>query len=458
MFMAAATGMFLALSLPNPSSALEAADRRELVVYRNLNLIDGFGGPARPGMALIVEGDTIREVVPDAKLKEELLADAKFVDLRGGYLLPGLIDSHQHMATPPNRIQAEAQLRRDLYGGITAVRDMGDDLRAVAEYQRAALAGDIEAPDIVYSVLMAGPAFFSDPRTKDANYGVKPGSAPWMQSVTDESDIPRAVARASGTSAYALKLYDDLPPERVLRLTQEAHRQGLKVWAHGMVFPTPPADVVASGVDVISHVCYLAYQVSDPRPTTYKDRRPVESGKLERGDNPEMTAIFRAMAAHGTVLDATLRVYSEYGRRLAANPDMSPRPYCSLALAVTLTRQAMAEGVTLVTGTDGVPPRTENFPALYDELTLFTEKLGMPPAQAIRSATFEGAKIIGLGDEMGSIEPGKLANFIVVRRNPLTSMENLKTIFLTVKRGKRFERSAYRPITAAEMPTICKLD
>ena len=119
---------FAALALAGPTAA-------ETVLYRNATLIDGTGTPARPGMSVLVEGERIKAVTPDAQAAAP--AGARVVDLTGKYLLPGLIDTHEHLATPPNRRQAEASMRRDLYGGVTAVRDMADDLRAVAELTRA---------------------------------------------------------------------------------------------------------------------------------------------------------------------------------------------------------------------------------------------------------------------------------------------------------------------------------
>ncbi len=330
------SALALALAIPllfSSAGAEETAPRPfapatagKLMVYRGVTLIDGRGGPAQPDMAVITDGATITQVFPSARLDTMRLANAEFVDVQGGYMIPGLIDSHQHMATPPNRAQAQAQMRRDLYGGITAVRDMADDLRAVAEYARETRLGEVAGPDIYYAALFAGPDFFDDPRTQAASEGIAPGAAPWMQAITAKTDMPRAVARAAGTSAIAIKLYDNLKPAEVRHITTESHRQGLRVWAHGMVFPTPPSDVVAAGVDVISHTCYLAYQVSNPRPLTYKDRRPVEVAKLANGDNPQMAALFRAMKTRGIVLDATIRVYAEYDRRLAANPAMKPKP------------------------------------------------------------------------------------------------------------------------------------
>lgn len=439
-----------------PPGAMERpfapAEKNARVIYAGVTLIDGHGGPAQPGMAVITEGERIARVLPLSQLDDAARQGATLIDLTGHFLIPGLIDSHQHMATPPNRVQAEAQMRRDVFGGVTAVRDMADDLRAVNEYARAARVGEVPGPDIWAAALFAGPDFFDDPRTAAAAEGVKPGTVPWMRAVDDATNLAEAVTLARGTSAIAVKLYDNLRPQDVRAITAEAHRQGMRVWAHGMVFPTPPADVVGAGVDSISHTCYLAYHISNPRPLTYKDRRLVEIDKLKGGDNPEMAALFRDMAKRGIILDATLRVYQEYDKRLAAKPDMKPRPHCTLEVAAALTAQARREGVTIVTGTDGVPPAAHPWPALYDELDLLNARAGMSRAEVIRAATLDGARVLRQEAEMGSVEAGKLANFLVLTKDPLADLANLKSIRFTVKRGTRLDRTAYRPITAQEMP------
>src|SRR3546814_8802352 len=93
----------------------------------------------------------------------------------------------------PNRTRAEAILRRQLYGVVTAVRDMADDLRAVGDLARASLVGEIPAPDIYYAALMAGPPFFADPRVLSVSRGFAPGTAPWMPAIDAETDLRTAV-------------------------------------------------------------------------------------------------------------------------------------------------------------------------------------------------------------------------------------------------------------------------
>lgn len=89
-------------------------------------------------MDILVRGERIEKVFRHKELDPQIAGTAKVVHVRGQYLMPGMIDAHVHLATPPNRRQAEAVLRRDIYRGVTAVRDMADDLRPVGDLSRFA--------------------------------------------------------------------------------------------------------------------------------------------------------------------------------------------------------------------------------------------------------------------------------------------------------------------------------
>jgi hypothetical protein len=101
-------------------------------------------------------------------------------------------------------------MRRDLFGGVTAVRCMGDDARALAELARAARLHEIPGPDIYYAALFAGPEFFKDPRIAASTQGTAPGKTPWMQAIDDQTDLATAVTLARGTGAIAIKIYANL--------------------------------------------------------------------------------------------------------------------------------------------------------------------------------------------------------------------------------------------------------
>jgi imidazolonepropionase-like amidohydrolase len=421
------------------AAPFEPAAKGQRIVYRHSSLIDGTGASLQHDMAVITDGERIALVEPDSALTPAQLKGAAQVDLAGKYLLPGLIDSHQHFATPPDRPEAEARLKRDIYSGITATRDMADDLRQMADVTRAARVGEIPSPDIYYAALMSGPSFFDDPRTHAVAMGAEAGQVPWMQAIDEKTDMPLAVARAKGTSATAIKIYANLPGDLVKKITEEGHRQGMKVWAHGMVFPATPFEVVDAGVDTVSHTCYLAYQAMDRRPGSYQHRFPLDASLFAR-DNPVMTKLYADMKSRGTVLDATIHVYREVE---AAAKEQGKPPLCTVALAGKLTNQAYRAGVTISSGTDGDTPIEQPWPALFDELQLLHDAAGLPPMSVVQAATLNGARAAGQTNDMGTVEPGKLANLVVLAKNPLYDVANFRSVVLTVKRGRQYRRAEY---------------
>jgi imidazolonepropionase-like amidohydrolase len=270
-----------------------------------------------------------------------------------------------------------------------------------------------------------------------------------MRAVDPRTELPRAIAEAHGTGATAIKIYADLRSEEVAAITREAHRQGLLVWAHAAVFPASPKQVVEAGADVVSHACMLGYQASGVMPRAYHRRAPVEADRFRDGANPAVYALLGEMRERGTVLDATLWVYAEMQREHAAHPD-GPAPYCSEALAEALTARAYRAGVAISAGTDGFSPQPDPWPALQDELELLQDKAGMTPADVIRAATLVGAETIGRQDEMGTIAPGKLADLVFTAKDPLQDVRAFRSVVLTVKRGDRFWRKDFKPVTREE--------
>ncbi|WP_205598118.1 amidohydrolase family protein [Caulobacter sp. 17J65-9] len=434
-------GPFAGWEGPADAASPGAAPKGKVVVYRGATLIDGTGAPARADATVVVDGDRIVLV---GSSKDPVPAGAQVVDARGLYVLPGLIDTHVHLATPPDPPKAEAELRRLLYSGVTAVRDMADDTRSVAELQRRARVGEIPGPDIYFTALMAGPSFFDDPRTIAVSQGDTPGKVPWMQAITADTDLPLAVAMARGTYATAIKIYANLPAERVKAITAEAHRQGFPVWAHAAVFPAGPKDVVDARVDVVSHACPIGYLVSPHIPQSYQDPTPIDLKALGEGENPAVAALYEQMKAQGTILDATVRVYVEHEAEWAKTRKGRP-PRCPSEVVYRLTAQAYAHGVQISAGTDGETDASDPYPALHEELELLSDKVGMPPSEVIRSATQVAARAAGREADMGVIAPGKLANLVFVSKDPLADVSNLRSVAFTVKRGKVFPRADYSP-------------
>ena len=429
---------FLALA-----AAAAAPGSPSATVYTNVTLIDGTGAPAAPGMAIVVQGERIVSVLSMAALTAHPIDGAATVDLAGRFALPGLIDTHQHLGTTPNRPAAQAQLYRMIYGGVTAVRDMAGDGRFLADLARATRVEEIPGPDIAFSALMAGPGFFADPRTHSAAQGAAPGRVPWLQAVTPQTDMVLAVAEARGTGAAGIKIYADVPAAEVRRIIAEAHRQGFPVWSHGMIFPATPADVIEAGVDSVSHAPMLAFSLLDQKPATYRESRTVAVDLAQvRADTTVLPALFAEMRRRGTILDATVHTFLEYDlRKKPTAPARGP-------VAVEVAARAYRAGVALSAGTDFGAKPEDAYPALQTEMATLVSDVGMTPADVIRAATSTAARALKTDDEMGTVAPGKLANLVFVARNPLGDITALREVILTVKRGRAYPRANYHQPSA----------
>jgi imidazolonepropionase-like amidohydrolase len=390
----------------------------------NVALIDGTGAAATPGMTVVVRDGRVAELFPTGS--RALPAGMAATDLTGRFLIPGLIDSHVHLATDPSgadrRQAVEERLRHALRGGITAVRDMAGDARALADLARAALVGDIESPAIYYSAILSGPRFFDDPRVQASSRGLTTGSAAWALAVTDTTTLPLAIAAARGAGATGIKLYAEVSPALIPKITAEAHRQGLKVWSHATLVPAVPMDAVSGGVDVLSHAALFLWQVE--RLPDFRQRMNANYAAVEPDDS-RLLALFAAMAAQGTALDATLYVFRQ--RKEA------------LAFSAGIVRHARAAGVPILAGTDAIgAPADGPLPHLHDELELLVTEAGLTPLAAITAATSAPAKALGIDATHGTIAVGKAADFVVLTADPSADIRNTRRIETTYRGGKGY--------------------
>jgi imidazolonepropionase-like amidohydrolase len=425
----------LLLPSTRAANAQTPSDSVTRVALVGMTLIDGTGRPARAKQTVLIEGERIAAIFPAGS--REVPQGARVYDLTGRYLIPGLIDTHVHVATDPSgedsRVRTERRLRGALLGGVTAVRDMAGDVRALASLQRDALLGEIASPDIYYVALFAGPSFFDDPRTHDATRGLVAGRVPWMRAVTDTTDIRQAVAEARGTGATAIKLYARLGGELARRITAEAHAQGLLVWSHAALRPALPLAVVEAGVDAVSHASQVSLAMDSTRRTA--DLSAAANAPLDLED-PGLDSLFSAMVRRHTIFEPTLLVFED-------TPPM-------LRLAGAIARAAHRRGVTIIAGTDTLGSGDTDadsltLPNLHRELELLVTLAGLTPEEALAGATRHAAAVLGAGRLRGTVEVGKLADLVVLRSNPLRDIRNTRSIQLVVKRGRVIPPERHSP-------------
>ena len=395
-----------------------------------LTLIDGTGAPARSGMTLLVEKGRIRDVFPDGA--KPLPVGTERADLRGRWVIPGLIDAHVHLETDPSGSDGAAavatRLRNALLGGVTTVRDMGGDTRVLAGLARAAALNETVSPSVVYAAVFAGPEFFGDPRIVESTRGATAGAAPWARAVRGDTDLRLAVAEAKGTGASALKLYAALPAAALVPLVGEAHRQGLAVWSHAALFPARPSEVVDAGVDVVSHASLLVWEAAAAMPS-YTQRAAGDFARVPPTGGA-IDALLKDMAQRGTILDATLLVVSRPDQR-AKGGEWASR----------VTGRAHELGVRIAAGTDGfIGDDNGDLPNLHEELALLV-RAGLAPLEAISAATSVAAAALDVENDRGVLAPGMAADLVILERDPLVDIRNSRSILWVMKAGRRYSRS-----------------
>jgi imidazolonepropionase-like amidohydrolase len=155
------------------------------------------------------------------------------------------------------------------------------------------------------------------------------------------------------------------------------------------------------------------------------------------------------MLKRGTIVDATGSLFVRAEAERKADPKKRPLR-CTGGTTTRLTAQAWRAGVPISAGTD-YPGDDPLWPSVHDEIFWLVSDVGMPPLEAIRSATLVGAQAAGQAKDMGSIAPGKLANFVVLTKDPGEDIANIRSIVTIVKRGRAYARTDYVPVTADEL-------
>ncbi len=392
-----------------------------------VNLIDVKNNLLLKNQTIIIKEGIIAAIVDSDTYTEN--DSTQTLNYNGSFITPGLIDAHVHLGTNPSASDnLEATLDRLNYllaNGVTSVRDMAGDARYLSFLSRQASLDEILSPDIHFSALLAGETFFKDPRTRAAAQGIPPGTAPWMRAVKADDNVDRIIAEARGTGATGIKIYADLDGATIEKIVQAAHAQEMKVWAHSCVFPARPSEVCQAGVDVMSHATYMAWEGEEEIPASATKRhRKHEDFNIK---DSRFSNLIETMSSRQTILDATLCVYKRYF------PDSTLYQY-----GVSLTKLAHQNNVKIGVGTDLALTDLSGTVPIIQEMLALQEDVGMQPIEVIRAATLVNAEMIGEAHRIGSIEVGKRANLLILKKNPTEDVGYLKDIEVVIKNGQLF--------------------
>jgi len=388
----------------NPPAAPVAG--RALAIV-GATLIDGRGGPPVRDAVVVVRADRIVAAGPGASTA--IPEGAETIPGRGMTVLPGLIDAHFHIEK--DYLLPPLVLSR----GVTSLRDPGQW---------------IETFDPVRQSTSPQPRCFVTGGHLDQAPPAHPKDACVVES---DEDVRKAVDRFVDGGASAIKVYYRLPLERIRVACEAAKARGVPVTAHLELVDADQA--IGSGLIGVEHVTSFGTALADPadadrfRATVSGDNEARRKGRFELWSgfdfekNTRVQPIVEFLTREKTFLSVTLAVFE----RRAGDKRVTDAEVRGFENMLAFVRRCHEGGAVIVVGSHSSVPKAERGWAYQRELELLCE-CGFTPLEAIRAGTLENARFFRQEDRLGSVEPGKLADLLLVEGDASGDIQVLRQV------------------------------
>jgi imidazolonepropionase-like amidohydrolase len=419
-------GALLAAALSLPAAA--QAPQPVTLIHAGRLLADPATGRVETAKTLVIQGGKVVRVA-DGYVTEP---GARVVDLKDAFVLPGLIDSHVHLTSeqnPNSRLEEVTQssaeqamvgarhAKRTLLAGFTTVADLGGDNDAIFALRKATAAGDVPGPRIVAAgsaISVHGGHGDVNGYREDVMHVLRPGSVcsgaddcrrAVREQVWQGADVIKITATGGVLSNTAAGLGQQFSREELEAIVDAAHRMGRRVTAHahggdGIV------SFLKAGGDSIEHGTYL---------------------------DPEGIALLKKSGGYlvPTLMAGDFVVKIVQGPNNFFTPAQSAKALQAGPQMLDMTRRAHTGGVKIAFGTDtGVSRHGDN--AYEFQLMV---KTGMTPLETLQAATVNAADHLQLESQIGRLTPGRAADLIAVRGDPLKDVSTLMNVAFVMKDG-----------------------
>ncbi|KOX19350.1 hypothetical protein ADK67_33515 [Saccharothrix sp. NRRL B-16348] len=444
-----------------PAGRAAAASGEGAVALTGVTVVDATGRPPRRDMTVLVRDERIVAVGRRGAVR--VPAGARVLDLPGKFVIPGLWDAHVH-SIPAERISPPLYL----VNGITSVREMSGSA-LLHEWRDRVDRGELLGPrSVIAGRIVDGAPTIGDPAS--------------FVEVATEAQAREAVRQAERDGADFVKVYSRLSADLYRVIAEEARRRGMPFAGH-CPDAVPLGAAGAAGQRSVEHLYSTWYDTSDREEELRARIAGLTIGRgdyvtwmheihrLEwdavRGYSPrKAAAVFATLARNRTRIVPTLVVYRVLDRpdevvagderlkyvpaavvegwrwalenvvKAGWTPEETAQRHALLEHRLAFVGELARAGVPVVAGTDGgdMPFVIPGF-SLHDELAALV-RAGLSPLQALRAATVEPARMLGLDDVLGTVTPGKFADLVVLDADPLADIRNTTRIHTVLTRGR----------------------
>lgn len=397
--------------------SFEAVSGTGRFMIRDVAIVDGSRSHPREHQDVVVAEGLIESVEPTS---DELVEDMRVIDGAGKTLIPGLIEMHTHLSLP---MWGAQHGKVWLAYGITSIRTLAD-----APYRT------LEERESIQSGRRIGPHIFLTGGALDGDRVFYPGYI----AVRDEEVLAREVQRGFDIGYDVLKTYVRLPDDLQQLAIEEAHRQGIFVTSHELY----PA--IGFGVDGVEHV----------------------AGTSRRGYSPKISDLRRSysdvtdlLGRSGVYFTPTVLIYGGWSLAMAREPELASErrlaqlfpPWAQqrfisaavpgnadanrrvVAPIFDTVREVAERGGRILAGTDS--PIAPYGLSLLIEIEQLSEA-GLGPMEALRSATQVAAQALGIDDQVGTVEAGKIADLVLLGGDPSVDIKNIRKTEMVIVNGR----------------------